>query len=108
MYDKYLMLFHFLDYCYDKSSDLDLGAFLGELSPYTFHDRMPMNCSVYEEWYSQSIDLNSDELLIQGIILLLTQYETIYHYDFKETKKILKELTQKEVTQIMEKIKKNN
>ena len=65
-----------------------------------------MDCSVYEEWYSKSIDLNSDELLIQGIISLLTQYETIYHFDFTETKKVLKELTPKEVNQMMEKIKK--
>lgn len=104
MYQRYLILYHLLDYCYKNNcTDLDLPPFLGEMNPYLWEDYMPMDRTVYDEWYKKSKTTNN---LKQSVIEFLESYERKYHFDFKETKIILNGLSDKEINDIIAKIKK--
>ena len=71
MYAKYLILFDLLEYCYEKSDDLDLPPFLGELCPYLWGG-MPIDCNVFDKWQKDSFSLK--ELQKMGLCKLqLTQ-----------------------------------
>lgn len=104
MYVKYLILFDLLEYCYPKSDDFDLPPFLGELCPYLWGG-MPIDCSAFDKWQKDSISLNTNQELLQGVIKLLEFYEHLYHFDFADTKKILSEISNEKLTQIIQKSK---
>lgn len=93
MYLQYSILFKLLDYCFDKSTDLDLPPFLGEISPYTWEGG-PMNQEVYCEWKKRSENLISVQEILFGVVDLLSFYENKYNFDFTDTKKILFEISE--------------
>ena len=101
MYANYLILFDLLEYCYPKSDDFDLPPFLGELCPYLWGG-MPIDCSAFDKWQKDSISLNTNQELLQGVIKLLESYEHLYHFDFADTKKVLSEISNDELTKIIQ------
>ena len=105
MYRKYLILFHVLDYCYQQNSDdLDLPPLLGVMSPYLWSNRMPMDHTIYDEWYDRSKDVETSDEIKKAIVEMLESYEVKFHFDFSTTKKIINHISENEMNEIIEQI----
>jgi len=97
LYREYLILFHILEYCFQKGVYDDLPALLGEMSPYLFSDSMPADLMVYEDWKARSQALQTPFEWKYAIISLLESYEKEYHFCFEDAKEILNELSEAEI-----------
>lgn len=107
MYQKYLMLFYLLDYCYQNNcTDEDLPPLLGAMDPYLWGDDMPMDRAIYDEWSQKSNFIKTTHHLKQAVIEFLESYERNYDFNFKETKIMLNSLSDKEIDDIIAKIEK--
>lgn len=105
MYREYLILFHLLDYCYNKfDPNDDLPPLLGEMCPYLFKGGMPMDREVFNDWHKMCSDIKSNQDLLERINMLLVSYEKKYHFDFEDTKRALQCLTDEEINKVIQKI----
>ena len=99
---KHLLLFHLLDYCWEVNdiSD-DLPALLGEMSPYLHLEGTPMDNEVYNDWDNICVNLNDKKDLLNKVEQLLLLYEEKYHFNFRDTKKALANISDDEIANIL-------
>ena len=66
---------------------------------------MPMDHAVYDEWYKKSNYIETTGDLKIAAIEFLESYERRYHFNFGETKNILRELSDEKINDIISMVK---
>jgi len=79
IFQSYLVMFNFLDKCYDDTKNDTLGALLGAFNPTLSDDNLPMDLAAWEDW-SQCFQRFANEDKIDEKKIFNITMDFIYFY----------------------------